>query len=499
MKFSLFLFALAAADADANIVLPPVSSGLDRLLIFIPGANVPNTNYVATCKAIQANTPGVRLTVVIPAVFQRKCIIQCTSTKTCFPLKSAVDSAVALANFSGDARATYLAGHSLGSTCANYFMQSYDFPYAALIVTGGYVDEDGVGGLIQYPVPVLTLGAELDGGLARPAKLALWYRQSKDLSKDKDGKKVIVLPSIDHSDFCPGFAVPGDLPSEVESSVALDSIGKAAGAFLTMHASIPERGQQISVDDAQAAAQTMAKFEETTGEIMDPLISALDMETNSPTVGLMTPGSSSKWCVAAQRTISGLPEEEAAKLDISDVYKSGAHEFEHTRTKYEVLSDGRLHINTSSHCSYDSDFQNVGERYAAKDIACKLTGADRIAQQLKVQTNESVTCSELNKLAVTVAEGMLSDRIRNRYQQKGRPWCFMDDKSITIGPLFVLSGMTLKDEGHCMSVQALSLKSLITSHIFPGVHYCKVLTPARAMDWMMTDSLQKAKSSIMVV
>jgi len=56
--------------------------------------------------------------------------------------------------------------------------------------------------------------------------------------------------------------------------------------------------------------------------------------------------------------------------------------------------------------------------------------------------------------------------------------------------------MKIKDDtkNNCLEVASLvegpqSLKS----HIFPGVFYCKLLSPARMIDYIMIDSL-KAKS-----
>ena len=46
---------------------------------------------------------------------------------------------------------------------------------------------------------------------------------------------MVVLPGVDHSDFCPGFAVPGDLPSEVPQAAASAMIGEAIAAFLSLH------------------------------------------------------------------------------------------------------------------------------------------------------------------------------------------------------------------------------------------------------------------------
>lgn len=110
-----------------------------------------------------------------------------------------------------------------------------------------------------------------------------------------------------------------------------------------------------------------------------------------------------------------------------------------------------------------------------------------------------MTCSDVNKAAVAQAEAMLPPKAKARYDQKGRKFCFLEDKPITIGPLFVLSDITLEDRGSCLAVQALSLVSHVDSHIFPGVHYCKVLTPARALDWMMTDSLQPGKGAAQIL
>eukprot|EP00662_Eupelagonemidae_sp_cell21_P038612 gene38612-43132_t len=60
----------------------------------------------------------------------------------------------------------------MGSVCASNLVEGYasspSEEYAALVVMGGFVTKHGVA---DWPVPVLTLGAELDGGSARPGSL----------------------------------------------------------------------------------------------------------------------------------------------------------------------------------------------------------------------------------------------------------------------------------------------------------------------------------------
>merc|ERR1719171_1102861 len=130
---SLALLGIAAADED--IILPPLQSDTslpERLLVLLPGGLVPNENYKLTGQAIQNATTDVRLTVVIPEVFQRLCIITCGNPKICAPLKSRIDEAVSKSAFKSKnpKEDTFVAGHSLGATCANFLAQGYNYEFA---------------------------------------------------------------------------------------------------------------------------------------------------------------------------------------------------------------------------------------------------------------------------------------------------------------------------------------------------------------------------------
>merc|ERR1719183_2273484 len=143
---------LGTVAADDDIILQPIQTNAslpERLLIFMPGGLVPNEHYKLTAQAIQNATTGVRLTVVIPEVFQKLCIITCPFKSTCAPLKSRVDAAVAKSGFKSKnpKEDTFLAVHSLGATCANYLVQGYNFEFAGLMEFGGYVDMTGAGSI----------------------------------------------------------------------------------------------------------------------------------------------------------------------------------------------------------------------------------------------------------------------------------------------------------------------------------------------------------------
>jgi len=44
----------------------------------------------------------------------------------------------------------------------------------------------------------------------------------------------ISVQGMDHSDFCPGYKVPGDIPSELEESVSTEIIGKLVGSWIEL-------------------------------------------------------------------------------------------------------------------------------------------------------------------------------------------------------------------------------------------------------------------------
>ena len=76
--------------------------------------------------------------------------------------------------FDGTEEDIIMASHSLGGTCANQLVQGYpdeQMYHNGQIFYGSYIDEEGDFGLKNYPTPFAMIGAELDGGLARPGKV----------------------------------------------------------------------------------------------------------------------------------------------------------------------------------------------------------------------------------------------------------------------------------------------------------------------------------------
>jgi len=484
VRAMIFHLAMAAAASAAHesenedIILQPVlqnDSLPERLLIFVPGAGVPTGNYVATAQAIQQASTELRLTVVIPSVFQKICIIQCLSSSTCGLLKHRVEAAAKKANFKGTnpKEDTFMAGHSMGSVCANNLVKGYAYEYAGLMEFGGYVDKKGESSVASYPIPVLLLNGELDGGGARPGKMSLFYKQFKEYA-DAHGeeqaltlKPVHVLPGVDHSDFCPGFFVTAikDLKSEVSQEEALQAIASGAGAFLHLNSPVSQSAKA-------EAMQTMKSLLGFTAEMCEPYLRAFEMEA------------SGSLCEDAQRVVAGLSAEDAVRLKVS-VNPVPFSDFKDGRTGYGPGSGDDLEVQIVSAFEEASGFGPADNHGASKSVDCKMLDATRIAEQMHVHTETGRECGELTKQAVAVAEQLLPQRSMERYRAKGRSVCTVADKG------FATTGAIETTETEaCLEVAALALVNDVNSSNSPGVHYCKLLSPSLALEWMMTDGIK---------
>lgn len=454
----------------------------ERLLVFLPGALVPTEHYRPTMHAVQKATTGVRLTVVIPAMTDKLCTHQCLSKSRCGQLRRTVDKVIKQSGFRGvnPKDDTFIAGHSLGSVCANYMVSGHGYEFAGLMAYGGYVDETGESSVANYSIPVLTMGGELDGGAARPGRLSLYYSQFKSYGAAHGDatalvrKPVHVLPGLDHSDFCPGFFVTAikDLKSEQSQEEALEAIARGSSAFLQLNS-------PTAAETKERALSTMYEMQTLTAELLEPYLAAFALEQH---------GAAGPWCETAQQVVAGLRPEDAGKLVVRSELLAMSS-FWHGHTEYAKLADGRLEATVISAVE---PFTESHKRHgAAKSIDCKMLAADRIAEQLSLNT-QAVQCREVNKLAVDVARKLMPRHALERFDTKGRGFCHEHDIGVLgdIGPLFVAGSLKAKETSECLEVASLGLTTSLKSWIYPGNHYCKLLSPAMALEWMMTDGLK---------
>jgi len=308
----------------------------------------------------------------------------------------------------------------------------------------------------------------------------------------------VILAGLDHSDFCPGFQVPGDIyPSDVSKDQAMIAIGEAVGAFLNVQAG-------VSVNKSIETLQIGQSF--TRDDLLKPLLSAYTQTKEKETDATNAP-----WCELAQKKIAGIKTSDVDRLEVISVYLTEAKDFKDTHVGYTPVENNHVQFNVVGHDDYYSDsalHMSTMCISPAEDIGCKLASADRVAEQLGLTADQydgSLTCADMNQYAIDLAEQIMQStengrKALDRFKSRGRPICLGDDFAPpgNIGPLFVKERISIKDDfkDNCLKVKSLKDETDLKSRIFPGIHYCKFLSPARVIEYYMTDSL-KSKSTCM--
>merc|ERR1712194_429984 len=128
-------------------------------------------------------------------------------------------------------------------------------------------------------------------------------------------------------------------------------------------------------------------------------------------------------------------------------------------------------------------------------VDCKFVSADKVAQVLNVPLQgDLVPCSKINEYNVRMALNLLgnpnaSPNAVDRYHIRGLPFVYAEDKAESIGPLWIYSNLGFDVSDTNVTIQSTSIFSSIDSKIFPGNYYCKVISPAKALEWIQTTGL----------
>jgi len=186
---------------------------------------------------------------------------------------------------------------------------------------------------------------------------------------------------------------------------------------------------------------------------------------------------------------------------------NGSLPLEHTHTNVTVSANGTVELTISSYPFYPAvSSYNPINRFAptytaANDISCKMVSADKVAQTLNVtgqfpQTLPPVGCDAINRELFNTAMSLVTlnwPSAAERFKRRGRgAMTFANDTDITIGPQWVfLSNLKYDDSSKVQgpTVTSPRLYSSITSKIYPGNIYCKVISPAKAVEYIQTMGL----------
>ena len=122
---------------------------------------------------------------------------------------------------------------------------------------------------------------------------------------------------------------------------------------------------------------------------------------------------------------------------------------------------------------------------------------------LDIDKKNLTLCRHVNELAWSWAINNADPAVRARFQQNGEPFVMVDDKIAPIGitgpqwikDTLVYNRVSSADGSSHIEVQSWTFivgeSPIKTKYIPSGMHYCKLLSPARAMEWIYNDGLRR--------
>jgi hypothetical protein len=467
MQLVVGLGAIALAASELIVMKPQDGkTGVDKVLIVINGANVPNTDYVDVAKAVQSAS-ALKLWVAIPSFV----INTPNPGQIDSKIKDGI-SALEKAGFPGTVKAgsdVVVAGHSLGGIFSQGAVVSGG--YTALVLFGSYLSSINGYAVNKYPKPALTLAGELDG-LTRITRIAQSFEELQDLiaTKGPDAAythPVVALPGQTHSQFCSNVNVTAfgtkDKCPEVPLVAAHSAIGSTVSAFLSVI---------FSSGDISAAKAKLSSGMKYT----DSLVSGYLKARKSVKAG--------DWCARAQQQEALLSK---TKISVAVTLTSNFASFDATNpsvtgSSVKAVQELQYKLNPGDLSTFD---------LSSQEVDCKIKTAAALGDEIgkAAPSQDSNTCRTLNDQAIDYALDLVSADTKARYISKLKPLVTKDDDVYTTGVTWQAASFTFHTGDKSVSVGSPRLTSGLKASVWPGDQLCKYLSPDRVIEYMQVDGL----------
>jgi hypothetical protein len=422
-----------------------------------------------------------------------------------------------------------LAGHSLGGAMLQEAVPAIvakdsNSPLATLtrfqVLMGSFLTRNVRDSYYKdvHGVPTLTLGGELDG-LCRVTRMA----EARYHTVDPASRfPVLVLSGLNHMSFASGvpptFVRDNDLRAEVNDTVAHQRVVQATASFLL-----------ANWRKDKAAAAAVARMAAETDVFVRPMLDSMELEGSK----FLKP-----WCqtlkLAGNRVghattrkgcFVGCPWSESASavgmfaLDKERVVVDDKDQFHYV---YDIdpvhlpavlgncsapTPSCTLETSSVTQAVYQWEESWVDSgffREAATELRTKLVSRQAAWTAVgKTPANFNATdetlhnCANINRQAYAWALKQSGASAGARFKKYGVPLEFGKDEPHVTGPTWIWSSLKYLDGttpggDPAIVVRSPSMAEPLDSwiHAAAGKHYCKVLSPAYAIEWMYIDGLR---------
>lgn len=367
----------------------------------------------------------------------------------------------------------------------------------------------------RYPLPSLSIGGELDG-LVRMSRMAeAWYTQQ---ATEHEVKLVMGMSHSDLMSSIPSAVAAQDLPSECGATEARTQVSKLILDFLLAPESLESYPEaeifgpfvEMFVKEEGSWWWTLNSDEEGSSEwaataqqrLVEPLPCGAAWHAENEfhllsDEGLIPPyyrpkhrpnltrdeGTLRSLTVAQLRYVELSVLQVAAGLNGWQVIKE---------EKAGVLADRKLAIKDDG--ANPTSAIEIGTKLVSREAAFKACGAET-----SPSLDQGDHCKSINQDAYQLALNVSSQRALSRFQRLGRPLVMAADKKPTppAGPWWIWNYLSYTDKSSEVEVASWYAFYPLSGPAYgAGNHYCKLLSPARALEWIYIDSLRAPASKL---
>jgi hypothetical protein len=498
-------------------------------LIFVPGCFVRPDQYDALAESIQKQSDQ-NLWVIVPSV-PLGAANPLTIRKV---IKDSIEE-LRRSGYSGEN--IFLGGHSLGAAFLPNVLEEFVDEVAGLVMLGCFVTRENQEVVDSNRVPTLTLCGELDG-LVRTSRIAESYHHAITSKGDTDEAKltnpVVLIEGMNHFQYVNGepnlVKKFRDLSAEIDDSSAIAAVGSTVANFLDYHSCTSQEGHDgnaVSGDASNELRRAILDKVDRTSAYVQPLIQAMKLEGSHRVAPINANPEGSPWTQYIQEALLHQSSLHGAAATTKPLHIESVHDefhdswylnplakvpFFHPKIDVKKSAKGEttLGLTTCTEAVYDKlegMFDTGFFSNTCVELRAKLTSFQ--AAQLAMG-DENVPYEEIpdiagkmNELTIQWALENVPEPVRRRYLQRGIPLVAGKDSAHKTGPGWIWSSLSLtrdvlKDPvtGEMKECTVVGSHTMATpvDHPVPfagGKMYCKLLSPARAMDYIYTDSLRQ--------
>jgi len=477
-------FYISEVKCGGCVVEPPLNDDSPQIgLIFVPGATIPGENYLPLMKAVQANYPG---SLWIAATKEWTGEMP-NPLEVGGQLQGCKDMA---AQFGLDTTNVFYAGHSLGGIVLENYVSGHFDETLGIALLGTWLPNlleksDDWTRNNEYPVPVLTAIGEIDGGGI--SYLRREVEETKVLANSvRSFTKTIMVPQVNHAQVASGEVdqgvVDNDIDAEISEEDAHNNYGIRVADWLALSALHLEL---LDGSQAQQSLLNFVQYEKETEEFLEPFKTMYHLEQE---------GYVSQYVSDMQATIIG-EDYLTDDMIITNSILTNELTFQGYDPLVNIYENGTIQIKTWSHMLYDTDPLDFNNHLSARTIKAKMKLADYIYEKvLGIEGKDNVVeCGELNRQTLALAMELASDAAIDRWALRGRSLTFGPDNDYIWGiGLWELSGgikWKIIDDKN-VELTGSRLWSNPDFLIYPGEHYCDLLSPYRALEWIYIESIR---------